>query len=226
MISIDVPGGIADRARAGRPRRSRPRATVVAGLGSARAATSLVVGRDDGDVALAPRRPARPPGTGGSACPRAATHVELVCSRGGLAARSKPSSAQNATQSSTRVRRRPRARRAGASGHRRPVRFGPLDRAPHVRRAACANSGSSFVATWSRGCGSGTSSTSCTLVGDAGQHDDPVAQVDRLVDVVGDEQDRHVVAGGGPRSTRSSRSARVCASTDANGSSISRIDGW
>ena len=57
------------------------------------------------------------------------------------------------------------------------------------------------------------------------EDDDPVGQVDGLVDVVRDEEDRDPESSR-TWSTRSSRSPRVCASTDANGSSMSRIDGW
>jgi hypothetical protein len=57
------------------------------------------------------------------------------------------------------------------------------------------------------------------------EHDHAVGEVHRLVDVVRDEQDRDAVLVA-DASTRSSRSPRVCASTDANGSSMSRIDGW
>ena len=105
-----------------------------------------------------------------------------------------------------RRRRHPRTRS-------RPARSPPASRAPLsgvassppppvdcsrlISRYTCArrraNSGSSFVSTWSRGCGRSTLSTSRTSVGDGREHDDAVGQVDRLVDVVGHEQHGHAV---------------------------------
>ena len=54
--------------------------------------------------------------------------------------------------------------------------------------------------------------------------DNAVGQVDGLVDVVGDEDDRDADSWR-IRRIRSSSSARVCASTDANGSSMSSSSG-
>ena len=58
-----------------------------------------------------------------------------------------------------------------------------------------------------------------------GQDDDPVADVDALVDVVGDQQDGDAAGRCRSRRTRSSRSSRVCASTEPNGSSMSSRTG-
>ena len=58
----------------------------------------------------------------------------------------------------------------------------------------------------------------------AGEDDDAVGQVDRLVDLMGDEQ-HGLSAFTQIRSSSSCISSRVCASSEANGSSISRIFG-
>ena len=59
-----------------------------------------------------------------------------------------------------------------------------------------------------------------------GAHDaDAVGEIDRFVDVVGDEDDRLAVALPDLAATRRAISWRICASSAPNGSSISRISG-
>ena len=108
-------------------------------------------------------------------------------------------------------------------GSRRASRLLALDQPVHVARR-CANSGSSFVAIWSRG-GEVDGDDLLHVGRRVGQDDDPVRQVDRLVDVVGHEEDRDPVlarapAGPDPRGRRASahrprRTARPSAGSRA-----------
>ena len=64
----------------------------------------------------------------------------------------------------------------------------------YTRPRSSVNRGSARVVSWSRSSGRSIARSSATTVGDGGQHDHPLAEVDRLVDVVGDEQQGHAEA--------------------------------
>ena len=83
------------------------------------------------------------------------------------------------------------------------------------------NADSSRVANWSRGRGRSVGSDVVIVPGVPGEHQHPVAQVDRLVQVVGDEHDRRAGLAACTPSSTSCSAALVMASSAPNGSSIS-----
>jgi hypothetical protein len=88
-----------------------------------------------------------------------------------------------------------------------------------------ANSSVALVAIWSRGRDRFTRQHVPDRGRRAGERGDPAVEADRLVDVERDEGDSHVPLLPPPQ--RQIRQLHpVCASTEANGSSISNTRGW